>query len=95
LREIALYGATVWYDTNSGSHFHFYDEDAKLLFETPEHLIPLLNLPVSEGIAGGLNQITFQIDAFLSKKVMGDLHVVGYKTDGDRRSCFEWDAACL
>jgi Fur family transcriptional regulator, iron response regulator len=50
LREIALYGATVWYDTNTGSHFHFYDEEAKLLFDMPEHLIPLLNLPASEGI---------------------------------------------
>jgi len=45
LREIALYGATIWYDTNTGSHFHFYDEDAKRLFDMPESMIPLLDLP--------------------------------------------------
>jgi Fur family iron response transcriptional regulator len=45
LREIALYGETIWYDTNTGPHFHFYDEDAKLLFDMPETMIPHLNLP--------------------------------------------------
>ncbi len=45
LREIALYGEKIWYDTNTGSHFHFYDEDAKLLFDMPESMIPLLKLP--------------------------------------------------
>jgi len=45
LREIALYGETIWYDTNTGPHFHFYDEDAKLLFDMPEAMIPRLNLP--------------------------------------------------
>jgi Fur family transcriptional regulator, iron response regulator len=50
LREIALFGATLWYDTNTGSHFHFYDEDAKMLFDMPEHMIPQLNLPVTQGI---------------------------------------------
>lgn len=49
LREVALYGATVWYDTNTGSHFHFYDEDAKLLFDMPDKMIPLFTLPDAEG----------------------------------------------
>jgi Fur family iron response transcriptional regulator len=49
LREVALYGATVWYDTNTGSHFHFYDEDAKLLFDMPEEMIPLFKLPDAQG----------------------------------------------
>lgn len=49
LREVALYGATVWYDTNTGSHFHFYDEDAKLLFDMPETMIPLFKLPDAQG----------------------------------------------
>jgi Fur family iron response transcriptional regulator len=48
VREVALYGATVWYDTNTGSHFHFYDEDAKLLFDMPDAMIPLFNLPAAE-----------------------------------------------
>jgi Fur family iron response transcriptional regulator len=49
LREVALYGATVWYDTNTGSHFHFYDKDAKLLFDMPAAMIPLFQLPESQG----------------------------------------------
>ncbi len=46
LREVALFGPTIWYDTNTGSHFHFYDEDAKQLYDMPANLVPQLNLAV-------------------------------------------------
>ena len=49
LREIAVYGAKVWYDTKTGPHFHFYREDREELFDIPEELIPILNLPAPEG----------------------------------------------
>ena len=31
IREIALYGSTVWYDTNTGPHCHYFDEDRNQL----------------------------------------------------------------
>jgi Fur family iron response transcriptional regulator len=46
LREVALYGSTIWYDTNIGPHCHFYDEDAGRLYDMPENLIPQFFLPV-------------------------------------------------
>ena len=49
LREIAVYGAKVWYDTKTGPHFHFYREDREELFDIPEELIPILNIPAPEG----------------------------------------------
>ena len=49
LREIAIYGAKVWYDTKIGPHFHFYREDREELFDIPEALIPSLNIPAPEG----------------------------------------------
>ncbi len=49
LREIAIYGAKVWYDTKIGPHFHFYREDREELFDIPEELIPMLNIPAPEG----------------------------------------------
>jgi Fur family iron response transcriptional regulator len=50
LREVALYGATVWYDTNTGAHCHFYDEETGMLYDMPEHVMPRFELPPSEGI---------------------------------------------
>lgn len=49
LREIAIYGAKLWYDTKIGPHFHFYREDREELFDIPEELIPTLNIPAPEG----------------------------------------------
>ena len=54
VREIALYGGKVWFDTKTGPHFHFYLEDKEELFDLPEELIPQFNIPAPPGtrIAG-------------------------------------------
>jgi len=54
VREIALYGGKVWFDTKIGPHFHFYLEDKEELFDLPEELIPQFNIPAPPGtrIAG-------------------------------------------
>jgi Fur family iron response transcriptional regulator len=49
LREIAVYGAKLWYDTKIGPHFHFYREDREELFDIPEEMIPSLNIPAPPG----------------------------------------------
>jgi Fur family transcriptional regulator, iron response regulator len=38
VREIALYGAKVWYDTKTGSHCHYFDEDVAALYDMPVDL---------------------------------------------------------
>ena len=45
LREIALYGSTVWYDTNTGSHYHFYVADKDQLVDIPSDQVAALPLP--------------------------------------------------
>jgi Fur family iron response transcriptional regulator len=50
VREIALYGAKVWYDTKTGPHFHFYQQDSDELYDMPEELIPHVNIVAPEGM---------------------------------------------
>jgi Fur family iron response transcriptional regulator len=50
VREIAVYGSKVWYDTKTGPHYHFYLEDEDKLFDIPEELIPALNIPAPDGM---------------------------------------------
>ena len=50
LREIALYGSRVWYDTTIGPHFHYYLEEKDELFDVPEHCIPELEFRAPEGM---------------------------------------------
>lgn len=45
LREIALYGSTVWYDTNTGPHYHFYIADRDELLDIPDSMVGALALP--------------------------------------------------
>jgi Fur family transcriptional regulator, iron response regulator len=45
LREIALYASTVWYDTNTGPHYHFYVEDSEQLVDIPACQMARLPLP--------------------------------------------------
>ncbi len=45
LREIALYSSTVWYDTNTGPHYHFYLEDSEQLVDIPPDQVASLPLP--------------------------------------------------
>ena len=54
VREIALYGGKVWFDTKTGPHFHFYLEDREELIDMPDELITHFNIPAPAGtrIAG-------------------------------------------
>jgi Fur family iron response transcriptional regulator len=49
VREIALYGSKVWYDTKTGSHCHYFDEDDARLFDMPEDLTDQLALKAPKG----------------------------------------------
>jgi Fur family iron response transcriptional regulator len=49
VREIALYGSKVWYDTKTGSHCHYFDEDEAVLFDMPVDVTPQLNLAPPPG----------------------------------------------
>ncbi len=49
VREIALYGSKLWYDTKTGPHFHFYFEDRDELVDIPDELIPLFNISPPDG----------------------------------------------
>jgi Fur family iron response transcriptional regulator len=49
VREIALYGAKVWYDTKTGSHCHYYDEDRSVLFDMEQDVTHQLQLKAPKG----------------------------------------------
>ncbi len=49
VREIALYGSKVWYDTKTGSHCHYYDEDRSVLFDMEQDVTPQLRLKAPKG----------------------------------------------
>ena len=49
VREIALYGAKVWYDTKTGSHCHYYDEDHSVLFDMEQDVTQQLQLKAPKG----------------------------------------------
>jgi len=49
VREIALYGAKVWYDTKTGSHCHFFDEGLSSLYDMPDDLTDQLKLQAPKG----------------------------------------------
>ncbi len=49
VREIALYGSKVWYDTKTGSHCHFYDEAKADLFDMPEDVAKQLAIQPPKG----------------------------------------------
>jgi Fur family transcriptional regulator, iron response regulator len=48
-RDIALYDAKVWYDTKTGTHFHFYFEDTDELCDIPDHQLPDIEITPPEG----------------------------------------------
>lgn len=55
LREIALFGSTIWYDTNTGPHFHFYVEQTGELIDIPDGFssnLPPLSIPEGFDLAG-------------------------------------------
>jgi Fur family transcriptional regulator, iron response regulator len=51
LREIAIYDAKLWYDTKTGPHFHFYQEESEELMDIPDEWRPAIDVPVPEGMA--------------------------------------------
>jgi Fur family iron response transcriptional regulator len=40
LREVAVYGNRLWFDTKTGPHFHFYLDGQEELFDIPDESIP-------------------------------------------------------
>jgi len=49
LREIAIYGAKLWYDTKTVPHFHIYREDTEELSDIPDEWLPEIDIPAPEG----------------------------------------------
>lgn len=49
LREIALYDAKVWYDTNTGPHSHYFWEETQQLSDIPDEHVPTLSVPAPPG----------------------------------------------
>jgi Fur family iron response transcriptional regulator len=50
LREIAIYDAKLWYDTKTGPHFHFYQEDTEELSDIPDEWLPKIDIPAPAGM---------------------------------------------
>ena len=50
LREIALYGSTVWYDTKIGPHFHYYVESKDQLRDVPDEIAFVIDIPPPPGM---------------------------------------------
>ncbi|HMN70379.1 MAG TPA: transcriptional repressor [Rhodoblastus sp.] len=50
LREVALYGSRLWYDTTTGSHYHYYVEESDRLFDMPAHAEPALAIAPPAGM---------------------------------------------
>lgn len=49
IREVAIFGSTLWYDTQTGSHSHFYDETRRILSDMPENVADRLQLVAPPG----------------------------------------------
>lgn len=49
IREVAVYGSTVWYDTTTGPHSHYFDEDRNQLSDIPFHLTENLKITPPPG----------------------------------------------
>jgi len=49
IREIAVFGSKVWYDTDTGSHSHYFDESRQRLSDIPEDLTKNLTIAPPPG----------------------------------------------
>ena len=49
LRELALYDAKAWFDTNTGPHSHYYFEDTQQVADIPDHLLPAIAVDAPAG----------------------------------------------
>lgn len=50
VREIALYGSKLWFDTKVGPHFHYYVEGREELSDIPEAAIPSMEITPPPGM---------------------------------------------
>lgn len=49
IREVAIFGSTLWYDTQTGSHSHFYDETRSILSDMPDNVAERLEIVAPPG----------------------------------------------
>jgi len=49
IREIAVFGSKIWYDTQIGSHCHYFDESRQRLSDIPEDLTQNLKIAPPPG----------------------------------------------
>ncbi len=49
LREVAVVGSKIWYDTDTGSHSHYFDESRQRLSDIPEDLTQNLKIAPPPG----------------------------------------------
>jgi Fur family transcriptional regulator, iron response regulator len=49
IREIAICDTTVWYDTDTGSHSHFFDEDSRRVSDIPYDVVNDLKIVPPRG----------------------------------------------
>lgn len=47
LREIANYGGKTWFDTNTGPHYHFFDEEERCMFDIPDGELGIPETPTA------------------------------------------------
>lgn len=47
IRQVALFGGKLWYDTTTGPHCHYFNEDTQEFFDIPVHYAPCLEAPVA------------------------------------------------
>lgn len=50
VREIALYGSRLWYDTKTGAHQHFYVEGEEHLLDIPADDLSLADVQAPDGM---------------------------------------------
>ena len=50
VREIALYGSKMWYDTKTGPHFHYYVEAQQRLMDVPDELVRAFDVQAPPGM---------------------------------------------
>ncbi|MCC2096112.1 MAG: transcriptional repressor [Hyphomicrobiales bacterium] len=51
IREVATYGGKTWFDTQTGPHYHFFDEEQGKMTDIPiEMLTPIAAPQVPEGM---------------------------------------------
>lgn len=51
IRQVAIFGGRVWFDTTTGPHCHYYNEDSREVFDIPPDASPPAPaIPAPEGM---------------------------------------------